>query len=67
MAALKPILSEEQYRATDSLVKEFGKKGGEGEALNKLLINKNHKNKHTSYITGTDSMLILKTCCIYCG
>lgn len=45
-------MSEEQYKATEAVVKEFVNSGGEGEALNKRLIAKDRKNKHTSYITG---------------
>lgn len=52
LAALRPIVDEEQYKTTEAIVTEFGKSGGEGESLNKRLITRNRSNKHTSYITG---------------
>ena len=52
LAALRPMVSDEQFRETEAIVKEFGKEGGEGEKLNKRLIAKDRNNKHTSYITG---------------
>ncbi|KAG1666869.1 Carnitine O-palmitoyltransferase 2, mitochondrial [Nymphon striatum] len=46
----KPILNEEKFNKTTSIVKKF--QDGIGKDLNKDLIEQDKKNKHTSYITG---------------
>jgi len=42
----------EQYRQTKTIVEDFMREGGEGEALNRRLTLRDSENKHTSYIAG---------------
>lgn len=48
--AQKPLLTPEQYEETKRLVEKFQKH--EGPGLNAELLQKNKRNKHTSYISG---------------
>lgn len=49
LAALKPILIDESYRKTEDVVNRF--KTGSGPQLQKMLKDRDLKNKHTSYIS----------------
>lgn len=50
--ALRPVVEAGQFQKTEQLVAEFGKTGGDGDALNTQLRRKDWLNKHTSYISG---------------
>eukprot|EP00758_Cryptobia_borreli_P006315 Tbor_TRINITY_DN5127_c0_g1::TRINITY_DN5127_c0_g1_i1::g.26046::m.26046/K08766/CPT2; carnitine O-palmitoyltransferase 2 len=49
--AVKPIVTPEQYNKTETIVKDFAKKGGEGAALHEELVKKDKANPHTSFIS----------------
>lgn len=50
LAALKPLLDDEQFRTTEKIAEEF--KSGVGKQLHKELVAQDKNNKHTSYISG---------------
>lgn len=51
LESLGPVSSADQFSRTQSIVSEFLKEGGEGEALDKHLREIDSRNKHTSYVS----------------
>uniref|UniRef100_A0A8D0BL70 Choline/carnitine acyltransferase domain-containing protein n=1 Tax=Salvator merianae TaxID=96440 RepID=A0A8D0BL70_SALMN len=50
LAAQRPLLNDEQYRATEKIAREF--ETGEGKILHRDLLEHDRINKYTSYISG---------------
>lgn len=50
LAAQKPLLDEDQFRATEKLAHDF--QNGVGKQLHEELVAQDKNNKHTSYISG---------------
>ncbi|XP_029356245.1 carnitine O-palmitoyltransferase 2, mitochondrial isoform X2 [Echeneis naucrates] len=50
LAAQRPLLDDDQFRATEKLTQDF--QSGVGKQLNEELVSQDKNNKHTSYISG---------------